>query len=661
MISPAQMLGKVMLGNAAGWLLTFHREGPDGAVVENPAQDLEIGSDDYYAEIHATLPGGLEGGSYSFIIEGITDEHYGRISQSPDDHPKVVRLYLFWRDANASFAGYAANLAGLTDTLGGAKSESLRDFRVAELAIVSVTRKAGARRYEVTIEARERVFERASRRRITALIPASANAKDMAESLATNHNLPVEAHPFTPTGEGPALQPLEAGQTVLAALASLGIAMECASNKYGRGMYLIRNGTLHIGERLFPLEGEPQPLTFENGLLETELLAPFVTDPNFFDREDAEATSPTRRQFKLTLKGRPDIRPGDVVVFGAPPEDADTTPSVFGAIVGALSGPILPSLGGGAIEHPVNLYVSGVEHRLGRTAGFLTTATGVELEDLASPWDAHTGLHRSEGACSPSGSSAPEARASDALDRRIATALNGHRHPETGEVRAMTTTSGDVPSQTLLVWRGLAPPDGRPNRANRLAIQRPSPAPAPDIPYASAFAWGKCGLVLPRYPGTRVLVAHRDGAFDDPIDLGAVWEAGRGPDSEPGDWWLILPVGVASSSRATIADSATPEEHTGKVTNDLIDADGNRMIEVGEITIRVGRDSLRNAGERPTPPDDRDSVTIEHTDGDARIVMKSDGSVTITAKSIELDAGSGDITLKANNVNVQVQGSMDVS
>jgi hypothetical protein len=197
------------------------------------------------------------------------------------------------------------------------------------------------------------------------------------------------------------------------------------------------------------------------------------------------------------------------------------------------------------------------------------------------------------------------------------------------------------------------------------------------IPYATPFAWGKCGLVVPRYPGTRVVVLHRNGQANDPLDVGALWEAGHGPDSQAGDWWLILPVDIPESDRATIANNATPKEHTGKVSQDLIDAEGNRIIEVGELTIRVGKDSLKNAGERPKRPNENnptgtpDCVTIEHTKEGSKIVMKPDGSVEITAKKIkfdtsqsngdiELDAGQGNITMKANSVDVQVLDSMNV-
>lgn len=182
------------------------------------------------------------------------------------------------------------------------------------------------------------------------------------------------------------------------------------------------------------------------------------------------------------------------------------------------------------------------------------------------------------------------------------------------------------------------------------------------MPYASPFAWGKCGLVLPRYPGTRVVVTHRDQRADDAIDIGALWESAHGPDSKAGDWWLILPVGVDDAARESIDDKAVPTEHGGKVTQDLIDADGNRVIEVGELTIRVGRDALAAAGTRPARPSETDGVRIEHTGGGSSIVMHADGRIEIRTqdKDITIDAGAGAINLKATSVDVAVTSAMNV-
>ena len=60
------------------------------------------------------------------------------------------------------------------------------------------------------------------------------------------------------------------------------------------------------------------------------------------------------------------------------------------------------------------------------------------------------------------------------------------------------------------------------------------------------LAFGGYGLVLPRYPGARVLLADAGGGGRDVVDLGGVWESGARAAGRAGDWWLVLPIGVAA-------------------------------------------------------------------------------------------------------------------
>src|SRR5438105_6685709 len=148
----SSLADRALVGNDAGWMLAFHAE-ENGKLVERPL--LEIGSDDYYAEIEASLSGGLEGGVYDIRVESLIDEHYAQIKKA-----KAARLFLYWRDTNSSVTGYLRNLAGLTDAASGIRSFALEDFLVAELAVRSVTRRTGSRRYEVEISVRERIYDR---------------------------------------------------------------------------------------------------------------------------------------------------------------------------------------------------------------------------------------------------------------------------------------------------------------------------------------------------------------------------------------------------------------------------------------------------------------------------------------------------------------------
>jgi hypothetical protein len=656
--------------NDAGWLLSFHAETRQGGKlsVNEARAELEIGRDQYYADIRASLPGGLEGGIYSFTVEGLTDSDYAKIAGG---RAPVVKLYLYWRETLGGLGGALASLAGLTDVPVGVTSEQLKDCQVATLRVESITRKAGARRYETTITARERAFDVVA---TTPLCTAIDKPIEQAvrELLGTHAGFDdFEWWGFPPNAACPPAVPpatpaakvvLTEGQTVLSLLGQLGGKMEEASGNYGRGMFLIRQGKLHVGVRPTPLsQGKgPIELTPEGGLVEAQPLAPVPSDPTFDVCSGLKSgkSAPVRRQFQLTLKGRPDLWPGDLVRFDAPPQEIQ---GGLGSLAGAIQS-LVPQLG---VPNDVQLYVASVEHRLSRTAGFVTTLTGVEV-GMTDIWDCHTVAGRNGGATT---ASAPETQAAQAVRSAARELIGAKAWLELGEARGLTPKGNQqVRPQTETVWRGLEPGDGEGNQSRRLAIARPSTAPLNDVPYASPFAWGSCGLVLPRYPGTRVLVSHRDGRHDEPIDVGALWADGEGPESKDGDWWLILPVGASTSPPAD--EKTAPTAHTGQVTQDLIDASGNRWIEAGELTVRVGTGKLKNAGERPDDPADRGGLTILHPDSEAKIQIKSDGTIVIESpKQLQLTGKDGiaisapgkDVTIDAANVNVTVSGAMDVS
>lgn len=677
-----QKQDKARIGNDAGWVLEFYRERSGNL---EPHPDLRfLRVEDYYADIQAELVdcenNSLRSGGYTFMIEGLIDDHYRILSLNNPNRPTVVKLYLYWRDTVASVGGYLSSFAGLTDLTGKLSGSDLEDALVAVLAIKRVSRKAGSRRYETTIQAEERVFGRLSRRVTASICMESPRSVVQKIQQETNIQIRYEANAFTSEGfirrrEGtsnPAteLAYLEQGKTYAETIHELAIAMEAATGKYGRGMLLIRHGDLYFGSRSIPLEpgSDPKPLKLENGLIEAEIISTSDGDP-YFDRSSGEEP-PRLTHFKLTLKGRPDLKPSDLVKFNLPPEDeAKTTPSIGDALLG-IAGPLVPVLDQG-FANAVTFYINSVKHQLSRTSGFVTYVTGIVISSGEEPWDTHSPSgSRPANRSSSSRSASSSTTAAQSVQQIAERAVSSRYFAEVGEVRQVQTqgsgTQSEPPGQTLTIFRGLVAPDGGANQASRLAIQRTNPLRLPGVAYATPFAWGKCGLVLPRYPGTRVMMVHRNGQGNDPVEIGSLWESGHGPDSQAGDWWLILPVGIPESQPTTIVDDAAPKEHTGKVSQDLIDAEGNRIIEVGELTIRVGKEKLKNAGERPKRPSELEPsgdpacVTIEHAQGGSKIVMKPDGSVVITAKNIELDAGDGNITMKAEKVDVQVSDSMNI-
>jgi hypothetical protein len=656
---------QVRVGNQAGWLLTFDRESGPPPVHGYPA----IGSDRFYADIRATLPSGLEGGSYTFVVEGLPDDVHAQLSQGRADSPEVVRLHLFWHEQLPGDPGGARDISGLTTSASAIRPADVPGGPVAVLSIVEVGRRAGARHYETVITAREHVFESLAR---VLLCGRGILADD--EELALDRllrRLPAarqlrfhgldpspDAPPGPPTDGGGTKVLLEVGRPLAELFGTLATSMERRTNRHGRGMLLIRDGILHLGTRPVPLR-RLFLLRASNGLLAVEALAPVPTDPSF-DRCSSPGRPPERRQFRLTLKGRPDLKPGEVVVFTAPATESTSSPRPIGLAGDLLGAPLLAA--GEEAGETVRLYVHAVEHTLSRTAGFTTVLTGVELTDGRDDWDAHTPSRATPELERVSADPVTDAaRAVRGLAGRVAAS---RRLADVGEVRSATASgAGEPPGQTELVWRGLVPPDGHAHGARRLEVDRQTPSPVEGVAVASPFAWGRCGLVLPRYPGTRVLLVHRDGEGDDPVEVGALWALGSGPDAEPGDWWLALPAEVPPGDRAAIPDAKVPEDYTGKATNDLIDADGNRRIEVGRLVVRVGRDGLTQAGTRPPPAADADAdVSIEHADGATRIVVRANGEVEIrAARKLSLTVDDGPIELSATSVTVQVDDAMDVT
>ncbi|MGC4816495.1 hypothetical protein [Micromonospora sp. DT63] len=659
------------VGNDAGWTITFHRETSTGL---SPDVALTLSSADYYAAIDAALPDGLGPGAYTITVQGLIDEHFAALRTAEGQPPLVAKLHLYWRDANTSVGAFFTNLIGVN---AGPTPAELTQALVAVLRVTKVRRLTGERTYDTELTLVEQAYARLGQRVAERFEAATFTAA--IQAIGERTRVDVTGWGANPDGTmttgateaaGDERVAFGAGLLYRAALERIGGALQQSLNAYGRGMLLIRDGTVHVGKRPIPYpQGEPKPLTLATGLLECTENGTQDTDP-YAATEAGGTAAPRRRAWTLTLKGRPDLKPGDLVRFDPPATDEATTlGSVGAALLGSFAAPFAPStgeLGAGAKV----LYLSAARHTLSRTAGFVTVVQGVEVTSGASAWDTwsdSSGVATAE----PAGpASSPGVAAAEAVRRAARAARGETRGLEIGEVRAAATNaSGAVepPAQTETVWEGLVRPDGRPNAARRLPVRREQPAPLPGVTYLTPFAWGGCGLILPRYPGTRVALAYRNGAPDDPVEVGALWPTGHAPVSQPGDWWLSLPVGVATNSRSSIGDTVVPADHDGKVTHDLTDGDGNRVIELGELTVRVGRAQLQGRGQRPARADEADSITIEHAAGGSSIVMKQDGSITITATRIDLDAGDGavnisggTVSIAADDVDVQVDNAMNV-
>lgn len=159
----------------------------------------------------------------------------------------------------------------------------------------------------------------------------------------------------------------------------------------------------------------------------------------------------------------------------------------------------------------------------------------------------------------------------------------------------------------------------------------------PNKPIASSFAWHKCGMVVPVYPGMKAVLNHNLNLPNDVLVSGFIWAEQpeiTPPKNREGDWWLCLPIDF---------DTSKPPSDSTKAVNDLIANNGKRMIEVKGLKITVGNDKLIDVGNRPAEGED-DEFLIEHKSG-TTFKITSDGALAIEAESISI---KGDITIEGN-------------
>ncbi|MFF3335589.1 hypothetical protein ACFYWX_39680 [Streptomyces sp. NPDC002888] len=469
--------------------------------------------------------------------------------------------------------------------------------RVAAVVVERMTRHQGPYGPELTLDGIDEAYHR-----LSVPCPDSVPAGDhrsVAAEIGRRTAVSVQAH-----GSSVRLGPLGTGATYLEHLATIERRLAEADGRGGRGLALFRDGVLHVGAR------------------PAVLVATYDVEPQW--TEELGRVRASRRAVRFGLPGDPRLRPGELVRIAS----ADRRAA------------------------PLTLYVTSVQHTLDPEHGFTTVAAGVGALGADDVWDPHpVGLDPVSAHSEPAADPATAvARAIAGLGRAAAARTTT---AEVGEVRA-------ADGHAATVWRGLAPGDGAPMQYRRLDVQRDAPDRLAEVGHTTPFAWGAYGLVLPRYPGTRVLLVPRQGRADDAVDVGSVWRADEGPAAEAGDWWLHLPAGVPAGQRAGVADDRLGADPGDRASNDLTDADGNRVIEVGELTVRVGRKALGPAGTRPGRGDSEHAVTIEHADGEASLVITADGTITLTGKKLRFEAQEN-IEMKAKNVKVAVEGHMDVT
>ena len=640
------------LGRAVGWKLEF------------PDLSLTLSHATHYARIDASLPGTLDPGNYRIEIEALNTADFRRLavarlpSGDARERPLVkARLTLFWRDRVGDDP--SAEKAPVT----------------AVIAVTGLSRTAEGVRIKTLIEGREWIHETLARASISEgacmiSVPAALRRVLSGAGLSEGGDFVFHPTPEADQGEG---YDLESGSPVMPVIERLGERLAEQSCRRGRSIFLIRDGILHVGAgRPIPFAatagavGSTYPLGAEEGLVKAENQGERrLTAAELRSEAETGARVTARDDYLLTVVGRPDVKPGDVVEV--PVEGAEA------ATFGGFGLPALPNgLGGQVIRQ---LYLSSVQHRLGKNLGWVTLAKAVTVDTATQPggvWDviASREADTGNGSGSDHDSADPAEALAHQVRRQSRAASRACERPLTAEVRAnhqqteMRGAAVASAAQSLDLLVGLEPADGLPRRARRQEVRRMGPA-RENVPYLTPFAWGPYGLVLPHYPGERVFVSFHEDSTDDPVVLGSFWRTADGSTTaspqnvEAGDWWLILPSDVEAGARSRASGTgpvAPPSD--AKAVHDLIDASGARIIQMKELTIRtLPAGDLQSPQTRPEGGAEG-GILITHNNG-AKIHIDADGKITIEApeglklksdKDVEIEGNK--IKLKASSVDV---------
>lgn len=636
----------VPIGKAVGWRLTIA-----GQTVDHRA---------CWAEIAVSLDSGLSPGSVELNLRGVTEDQFKAIAEAwvrretapgetvPRRALVTGKLQIFWRDKV------------------GAEPSEAQVPPVMEFALTSLSRRSEGLQFVTKIEGRHTIYEKIDR-----AIARTNSDRTQGEGPITAAAVVLQAGGLDPDSftECRPDQPgseewfdIQSGRQVLAQLTALGDAMLRRYNRRGRGVYLIRDGKLLVGP-FWPVPPRGRSiiaLTAEGGFISAQMQGQEQAVGDREDRHSDDPPPPARDLWQIQAVGRTDIAPGDVVRIEVPRADSGLSggfglPSVAGALTG---------------NEPVCVYVDSVRHSSARDRGWTIEIAGVAVVESSLPAGAWYSIAATTHGVPTAGEAGPRADSAGSVRARIGTAIAeemAHRpQNDIAEVRAFHATtdasSGTVAraaqSSDLIVGVDDRTGGGGARRAeiNRARATRR----ASNAPYLTPFAWGEYGQVLPRYPGTRVMLAYHHNSPQDAVDIGALWQtdgtASAPQAAQAGDWWLILPAGASTQEAAGTAAVAPPQD--GKASHDLIDANGERRIEVNGFTIRsFDANNLKGPGERPSPPDGdnmQGGILIHHKGSDALISIATDGKITIKATGELVLQGEG-IKLKPGSGTVDVE------
>lgn len=627
MISSSESAARGMsVGFDAGWRADFRA---DGAVGLAAPPVVSVGRGDYDARIRIDSDASFRAPTFELSIEGLSDQDYEAIAGQPCPH---VSIALGWRDAASTF------VAGLSSAVGafgvGSDVDGLPDVLLGR--ITRVERAAVDVHYVTTFFGVGAAFARLGTTLSTDVaVDAGRPLIDYVSALCALASPPigVVAEDDQPALDGsldvPPGLPLTRVIVDLERVARAGPASVPVP-------IFLRDGSLHLGAWEGPVTGGTEyELAAATGLVDvvpapTQAAAPVPENPFALTVSD---------EFVVAMLGRPDIAVGDVVNMSVP--EVVPTTTAGGSGLGALGLLVRSTVAvpdRDVVPPPRRFRVTGVTHRLDRTSGFTTTLHVVRRVSAVP----------GQGDGAQTGTQHRVVEAIDARARELATA---RRPLDVGVVNRQSVAPEQdgataARAQRLQVRSGLvdAPAPNVPVRSPSLE----HPTQLVDKPYLTPFAFGRTGLVLPHYPGTRVLHVNHGDDVRNAVVAGCLWGDGDEPSSEPGDFWLTLPTGV---SAAEASDDPASQRPAGKVSSDLIDGRGVRQLGVRSLHVHVGEASMPEVGDRPAQ-EAVDELVLSSTQGSATIRFDAQGNIEIST--------SAEIRFTARKVTFDVDESVDV-
>ena len=655
---------------------------------------------DYLGSIDCQLASGLEGNRVSVKLDRISDNDHRRIARAyaiclEERTQLVLDLFLGWADGGKAYLGMA---------LGGDLTN------VGRFAVKRIDAHIDGIKRSLQLSGSDLLLHRLEEKRISTDATFATHTEAAQQILrlagigAPEPNGTDGAIPASPPANAPILSDQEGDEQegdeqevtipspgkALTLLRNFASEMETEYGMWGRKPFLVRDGGIAVGTMRAVPFGHQHTASVAGGLISAQLTGTEPKDKGYDPELADDQGPPMRKRFEIRHLGAPELKVGDTIMVPLSQADSNSLPPAVDAM-----------LPGSLNQEEHEIYISSVHHVIGPNSGFLTTFTGVVVDtsrlanDVSSVWNIRSNLSDEDQSHSEDeiDSSSPAGRLAQSVLRTVERRLGSVHHAVVGEVRYHQSESTDDPSKpqfTSAMLHGTIPnrldPEGtgatqRSHLVRNGRIHRSANNALTQIPYVTPFAWGRFGLVLPRYPGMRQFSVPRHASATDYVDIGSVWHTENGADSagpmqaQTGDWWLSLPVGASDGSALTNAESGAMPNPDATACTDITNSDGERLLSFSKFTIKTGLSALHEPGMRPDPKQEDENeekfwngIIIEQSDNGARIAINDDGEISILgnggtdapAASITIDK-DGDITINAQNVNFNVSGAVNVN